>query len=159
MDYKDYYRVLGVAKDASEKDIKQAYRKLRAKYHPDMNPDDPGAEEKFKEVNEAYEVLSDPEKRKLFDQFGSEWKGWEQRGGAPDDFWQQWGAGQGGRGYTYTTGPSDFGQGGFSDFFQQLFGGWEQGVFAGMAVALRVVLASLGVVLAGKGVSPTAPGA
>lgn len=127
MDYKDYYRVLGVAKDASEKDIKQAYRKLARKYHPDMNPDDPGAEEKFKEVNEAYEVLSDPEKRKLFDQFGSEWKGWEQRGGAPDDFWQQWGAGQGGRGYTYTTGPGDFGQGGFSDFFQQLFGGLGAG--------------------------------
>ncbi|MCU0522046.1 MAG: J domain-containing protein [Anaerolineae bacterium] len=126
MDYKDYYRVLGVTKDASEKDIKQAYRKLARKYHPDMNPDDAGAEDRFKEVNEAYEVLSDPEKRKLFDQFGSEWKGWEQRGGAPDDFWQQWGRGAdpSGRGYTYTSGPGGFGdQGGFSDFFQQLFGG------------------------------------
>lgn len=124
MDYKDYYRVLGVSKDASEKEVKQAYRKLARKYHPDINPDDPGAEDKFKEVNEAYEVLSDPEKRKLFDQFGSEWKGWEQRGGAPDDFWQQWGGGEPGRGYTYTQGPGGFGgQGGFSDFFQQLFGG------------------------------------
>ncbi len=129
MDYKDYYGALGVSREASEKEIKQAYRKLARKYHPDMNPDDKSAEEKFKEVNEAYEVLSDPEKRKLFDQFGSEWKTWEQRGGAPDDFWQQWGGqpqgtGPGGVRYTYTTGPGGMGgEGGFSDFFQQLFGG------------------------------------
>lgn len=127
MEYKDYYSVLGVPKDASDKDIKQAFRKLARKYHPDMNPDDASAEGKFKEVNEAYEVLSDPEKRKLFDQFGSEWKTWQQRGGAPDDFWQQWGGqpggGPGGRRTTYTTGPGGMGGDDFSDFFQQLFGG------------------------------------
>ena len=128
MDYRDYYGVLGVSKDASEKEIKQAFRKMARKHHPDMNPDDPSAEAKFKEVNEAYEVLSDPEKRKLFDQFGSEWKTWQQRGGAPNDFWQQWGgqqgAGPGGGRTTTTTGPGGFGgERGFSDFFEQLFGG------------------------------------
>jgi curved DNA-binding protein len=126
MDYKDYYGVLGISRDASEQDIKQAYRKLARKHHPDMNRDDKSAEDRFKEVNEAYEVLSDPEKRKMYDQFGSEWKTWQQQGGgSPDDFWQQWGAGQqpgapGGARYTWSTG----GEGGdvFSDFFQQLFG-------------------------------------
>lgn len=126
MDYKDYYGVLGVARDASEKDIKQAFRKLARKHHPDMNPDDKGAEERFKEINEAYEVLSDPEKRKMYDQFGSDWKSWQQQGGGnPEDFWRQWGGGQpsgapGGGTYTWPTGGS--GADVFSDFFQQLFG-------------------------------------
>src|SRR6184192_4292533 len=74
VDYKDYYKILGVDKKASEKEIKQAYRKLARQYHPDVNPGDKAAEEKFKEINEANEVLSDPEKRKRYDQLGANWR-------------------------------------------------------------------------------------
>ena len=71
--YKDFYQILGVARDASEKDIKQAYRRLARKYHPDVNPNDKTAEEKFKDVQQAYEVLSDAEKRRKYDMFGEQW--------------------------------------------------------------------------------------
>ena len=78
--YKDYYSILGVAKNAPEKEIKSAYRKLARKYHPDVNPGDKAAEEKFKEISEAYEVLSDAEKRQKYDQFGDQWKAYSQGG-------------------------------------------------------------------------------
>ena len=82
MDFKDYYSTLGVAKTATEKEIKQAFRKLARKHHPDVNPGDKAAEAKFKEINEAYEVLGDPEKRKKYDELGANWRMYEQAGAA-----------------------------------------------------------------------------
>jgi molecular chaperone DnaJ len=118
-EFKDYYKILGVEKSATEKDIKQAYRRLARKHHPDVNPGSKESEEKFKEVSEAYEVLSDEEKRRKYDQFGQYW---EQagRGGGPG--FQGPGPGQGG--FTFRQGDADFDlNGGFSDFFENLFGG------------------------------------
>ena len=74
MAYIDYYKILGVDKNASQDDIKKAFRKLARKYHPDLNPNDPSAKDKFQEINEANEVLSDPEKRKKYDEYGEHWK-------------------------------------------------------------------------------------
>ncbi len=129
MDYKDYYQILGVGKSASQDEIKKSYRKMARKHHPDVNPDDPSAEDRFKEINEAYEVLSDADKRRKFDQFGSQWQQYERAGGQPEDFnWNQWQA-QPGRTRTYQgVNPEDLeemfgGRGGFSDFFETLFGG------------------------------------
>lgn len=126
MAFIDYYQVLGVAKTATEKDIKSAYRKLARKYHPDVNPNDPEAEKQFKQVNEANEVLSDPEKRKKYDKYGENW----QHGEAYEQARQQQ---QQNRGYTYEGGSAqDFGSfdfggagggGDFSDFFNSMFGG------------------------------------
>ena len=137
MDYKDYYKIMGVDKNASEKEIKKAYRKLARQYHPDVNPGDTAAEAKFKEINEANEVLSDPEKRQKYDQLGANWKQyeqWQQSGGGaqgqPFD-WSQFGFGTRGAGqpgYQYRTvtaeemGDLFGGAGGYSDFFSQFFG-------------------------------------
>ncbi len=128
MEYKDYYKILGVSKNASTDEIKKAYRKLAAKYHPDRNPDDKASETKFKEINEAREVLTDPEKRKLYDQFGADWKQYKAAGAQGDFDWSKYarqGAG-GRRTYSYQTGGDFgdiFGDTGFSDFFETLFGG------------------------------------
>lgn len=129
MDYRDYYNTLDVSKNASEDEIKKAYRKLAKKYHPDVNPGDDSAEEKFKEVNEAYQVLSDSEKRSKYDRFGSQWQQYQHAGGSAEDFdWSQWAAQPGGT-HTRQVSPEDLEQmfgglgGGFSDFFETLFGG------------------------------------
>ncbi len=132
MEYKDYYKVLGVSKDASDKDIKAAYRRLARKLHPDVNPNDKSSQEKFKDVNEAYEVLSDADKRKKYDTLGSNWQQYEQfqRAGGQGPF--QWG-GSGGPQYR-TMNPEDLEEilgdlGGASDFFRTFFGGGGMGGF------------------------------
>jgi curved DNA-binding protein len=129
--FRDYYEVLGLTKSATEDDIKKAYRTLARKHHPDVNPGDKSAEEKFKEINEAYAVLSDPEKRKRYDQLGANWKagadftpppGWENVGVDFGDFADIFGG---------DRGPSDF-----SDFFESLFGG-RRGARAGAGFRMR----------------------
>jgi curved DNA-binding protein len=124
--YRDYYEVLGVPRTASEEEIKKAFRKLARQYHPDVAKDKKGAENKFKEINEAYEVLGDPAKRKKYDELGPNWKtgqdfrpppGWEGFQGGPF----AGGAGQGG-GFEF-----HFGGTGFSDFFEQVFGSMGRG--------------------------------
>jgi curved DNA-binding protein len=125
MDYKDYYKVLGVERSASADDVRKAYRKLAMQYHPDRNPGDKQSEERFKEVNEAYQVLNDPQKRARYDQLGGAYSNWQQRGGTPQDFdWSQWFGGQpGGTRVEYRDINDVFGQDAFSDFFRSLFGG------------------------------------
>lgn len=128
MEYKDYYKILGVDRNASEAEIKSAFRKLALQYHPDRNPGNKQAEEKFKEINEAYEVLSDPEKRQRYENLGDSYTRWQQRGGAPGNFnWGEWTtAPGGGGGVRYDVGNIEDlfgGGGGFSDFFQSIFGG------------------------------------
>src|ERR1700761_6961068 len=126
MAFIDYYKILGIDKGATEKDIKAAYRKLARKFHPDLNPNDAEANKKFQQINEANEVLSDPEKRKKYDKYGENWQHGEeheqyarqqqQRGQQYSGF-----GGGGGQGFESFEG---FGDGGdFSDFFQQMFGG------------------------------------
>lgn len=123
MEYKDYYKTLGVSKKASQDEIKKAYRKLAVKYHPDKNKDDKAAEERFKEVSEAYEVLGSAEKRKKYDELGANWKQYENAA-----YHRANAAGrEPGGAYTYEFqgDPSEFfgGASGFSDFFSSFFGG------------------------------------
>jgi DnaJ-class molecular chaperone len=138
MDFKDYYSVLGLQKTATDKEIKQAFRKLARKYHPDVNPGDKAAEARFKEINEANEVLSDPEKRKKYDELGANWKLYEQAqraggaGAGPGGPFGQWsyapGGGAGFRTMSEEEVSEMFGGGGdspFSDFFRTFFGGGE----------------------------------
>ncbi|MBI3161746.1 MAG: J domain-containing protein [Chloroflexi bacterium] len=121
MEYKDYYKVLGVDRKAGADEIRKAYRKLAMQYHPDKNPGNKKAEENFKEINEAYQVLSDDEKRARYDQLGSAYSNFRTSGGRPGDFrWDEWfqqGSQQ--RGY---SNDDIFGGGGFSDFFRTIFG-------------------------------------
>lgn len=122
MEYKDYYKTLGVARNATADEIRSAYRKLALKYHPDRNPGNKAAEEQFKEINEAYQVLSDPQKRARYDQLGESYTRW-QRTGAPGGFdWSQWYTGGGAQ----TVEDLFGGMGGadaFSEFFRSIFGG------------------------------------
>jgi len=133
MEFKDYYKILGVDRNATEEEIKKAYRRLARQYHPDMNKGNKEAEERFKEINEAYQVLSDPEKRRKYDQLSDSWRAWQQAGFNPADFdWSRWFAGtQPGtrRVRVQFVGVEDLGdlrdflRGGFSDFFNAIFGG------------------------------------
>ncbi|MBP5643594.1 MAG: J domain-containing protein [Bacteroidales bacterium] len=116
MEYKDYYKVLGVDRSAKQDEIKKAYRKLAVKYHPDKNPGDKAAEEKFKEISEAYQVLGNEESRKKYDELGANWKQYENMN-------------YGGQGFQGFEGFEGFGGSGFSDFFDMFFGGQGGGGF------------------------------
>ncbi len=141
MEYKDYYEILGVGHDADEQKIKSAFRRLARQHHPDVNPGDKEAEERFKEINEAYEVLSDPEKRSKYDQLRTDWSRWQQAGRRPDEYdWSQWSADvpgdEGQRVYVRYGTPEDLedlfgGASPFSDFFGQVFGGMGAGATPG----------------------------
>lgn len=132
--FRDYYETLGISKTASEDEIKSAFRKLARKHHPDVAKDKKTAEEKFKQINEAYEVLSDPDKRKKYDELGANWDqpggsqpppGWG--GGQPGGGFRRYGGGENGRGVDF-----EFGGTGFSDFFEAFFGGGRgQSAFGG----------------------------
>src|SRR5258706_15782288 len=119
MDFKDYYATLGVTKSSSEKEVKAAFRKLARKHHPDVNPGDKSAEAKFKEINEAYEVLGDPEKRKKYDELGSNWRMYEHAGAGPAP-------GQAGGPWNVPNSPFGGGSGGFRPMtqnkVQEMFG-------------------------------------
>ncbi len=125
MTYKDYYKDLGVEKTATPAEIKKAYRTLANKYHPDKTKGDKAAEEKFKDINEANEVLSDPVKRKKYDQFGADWKHYEEAGAQPGGFdWSKYASGRSGQTHRTSTNESDamFTDEGVNDLFEMLFG-------------------------------------
>ena len=133
MEYRDYYKILGVEKNASTDEIKKAYRKLARRYHPDVNPGDHEAENRFKEINEASEVLADPDKRAKYDQLGSSWHAYQRGGGGGAGFdWSQWVSSTDGgyvdlNDFLNNSGAQRQGRGGsFSDFFEAIFGGMGQ---------------------------------
>jgi len=124
MEYRDYYKILGVPRGSSADEIKKAYRKLAMQYHPDRNPGDKQAEDRFKEINEAYQVLSDPQKRARYDQLGEDYSQWQQKGAPGNYDWGRWSAGPG----MQEVNLDDlFGDGMFSDFFRSIFGGTTVG--------------------------------
>ncbi|GIK59489.1 MAG: J domain-containing protein [Ignavibacteriota bacterium] len=132
MEFKDYYKILGVEKTATKEEISKAFRKLAVKYHPDKNPNNKIAEEKFKEITEAHEVLGDPEKRKKYDALGANWHQYQSSNtGGFEDFFSQFGGTRRGSGTTYAF-SGDIGDlfggmgGGFSDFFESFFGRGER---------------------------------
>jgi curved DNA-binding protein len=130
LNYKDYYKDLGVGKTATSAEIKKAYRRLANKYHPDKTKGDKTAEEKFKEINEANEVLSDPVKRKKYDQFGADWKQYEAAGAQPGGFdWSKYASDRGGQTHRTSTHESDsmFTDDGVGDLFEMLFGQHSSG--------------------------------
>ena len=125
MNYKDYYKILSVGKTATQDEIKKAYRKLANKYHPDKTKGDKAAEEKFKDINEANGILSDPVKRKKYDQFGVDWKHYEQAGAQPGGFdWSKYTGGRGGQEHTMSQEEFSamFGEEGTGNIFETLFG-------------------------------------
>ncbi len=128
MAYTDYYKILGISKTASEEDIKKAYRKLARKLHPDLNPNDKEAHKKFQQINEANEVLSDPEKRKKYDHYGEQYgENWEkaeefEKARQSGAYSGQARSGQSANPFSDFGGGEDFGEGQYSDFFEQLFG-------------------------------------
>lgn len=143
MAFIDYYKILGVGRNATQDDIKKAYRKLARKYHPDLNKDNPSAKDKFQEVNEANEVLGDPEKRKKYDEYGEHWKHADefkteskaykraQKMNCGAEYWYSAGDGN------FMGGFRNSGTGGFSDFFEQLFGHASTSARAERAYGMR----------------------
>lgn len=128
MEFIDYYKLLGLEKGANQQEIKKAYRKLARKYHPDLNPNDLAAQKKFQQINEAHEVLNDPEKRKKYDQYGKDWQHAEEYEQARKQ--QQYQQQSGGFGESSRGGfgnAESFEQGDFSDFFESMFGGSSTG--------------------------------
>ena len=134
MAFIDYYKILGVDKTIPQKDVKKAYLKRAKQFHPDLHPDDPKAKAKFQALNEAYDVIGDPEKRKKYDQYGEQWKQADAFGGGAGGF-SGFSSGAGGGspfdGFDFSNFTNGGGSGGFSSFFEDLFGGAMRGRGAG----------------------------